>query len=417
MIAIFDIGKTNKKCFVFDEAYRIVYEKSEQLSETTDEDGYPCENLPLLIQWVEQTLIELLQNNCLQIKAINASAYGASWVHLDEAGQTVGGLLNYLKPYGELPNFPSLETASPVMGNLNSGLQLYQLKKYNQLVFNTIKYSLHLPQFIAWLILNTIMGRKKPALELCTSEITSIGCHTMLWDFQKNEYHAWVKRDGLDAKFPRIFPTDFYWKSVYANAAIEVGIGIHDSSAALVPYLQSIQEPFLLISTGTWCISLNPFNQEPLTADELANDCLQYLSYKGVPVKAARYFGGHEHGEVIAKLADKYRVPQEYFMQDLREATSSAALEYRDLMRELVGKQVISVKWALGKSNVRKIFVDGGFSKNAVYLQLLAESFPEMEIFSAEMAQATALGAALVLHSAWNNQPLPQDLLSFQRFQ
>ena len=36
-IAIFDIGKTNKKMFVFDPQYRVLLEKSIQLGETTDE--------------------------------------------------------------------------------------------------------------------------------------------------------------------------------------------------------------------------------------------------------------------------------------------------------------------------------------------------------------------------------------------
>ena len=41
VIAIFDIGKTNKKLFLIDEQYRIVLEKNEQFDETTDvENGY-----------------------------------------------------------------------------------------------------------------------------------------------------------------------------------------------------------------------------------------------------------------------------------------------------------------------------------------------------------------------------------------
>ena len=39
---------------------------------------------------------------------------------------------------------------------------------------------------------------------------------------------------------------------------IAVGAGLHDSSAALIPYLSAFREPFILLSPGTWCISLNP---------------------------------------------------------------------------------------------------------------------------------------------------------------
>ena len=41
VVAIFDIGKTNKKVFLFNENYQIVWEKSAILTETVDEDGFP----------------------------------------------------------------------------------------------------------------------------------------------------------------------------------------------------------------------------------------------------------------------------------------------------------------------------------------------------------------------------------------
>ena len=37
VIAIFDVGKTNKKLFLFDENYKIVFERSARFTETTDE--------------------------------------------------------------------------------------------------------------------------------------------------------------------------------------------------------------------------------------------------------------------------------------------------------------------------------------------------------------------------------------------
>ena len=52
VIAIFDVGKTNKKLFLFDEQYKIVWEQSEVCAQTTDEDGEPCEDIALLSDWV-----------------------------------------------------------------------------------------------------------------------------------------------------------------------------------------------------------------------------------------------------------------------------------------------------------------------------------------------------------------------------
>ena len=39
VIAVFDIGKTNKKFFLLDEGYQIVLERSVQFEEITDEEG------------------------------------------------------------------------------------------------------------------------------------------------------------------------------------------------------------------------------------------------------------------------------------------------------------------------------------------------------------------------------------------
>jgi hypothetical protein len=49
-------------------------------------------------------------------------------------------------------------------------------------------------------------------------------------------------------------------------------------------------------------------------------------------------------------------------------------------------------------------------------MRLLAVEFPEMEIFAAQVAQATALGAALAMHDCWNEQPVPQNLISLKQY-
>ena len=61
VITVFDIGKTNKKLFLFDENYQVVYEKSEQLAETTDEDGDTCEDIAALQAFVVNALTEILE--------------------------------------------------------------------------------------------------------------------------------------------------------------------------------------------------------------------------------------------------------------------------------------------------------------------------------------------------------------------
>jgi len=461
MILIFDIGKTNKKCFVFDGDYHMVFERSTQLPETTDEDGDPCEDVYLLTAWVQESLKDVLDDPRFQIRAINVATYGASFVHLSPDAVAESAILTPL--YNYLKSFPTdlrkqffgtyggeakiaLETASPVLGHLNSGLQLYWIKHCKPLIFNQIKWSIHLPQYIAHTIRRAVLqSDSHPATSIIpATEITSIGCHTLLWDFRKNDYHDWVKAEGIEEKFPPIIPARGVFRSPRDDAAIkgevvqespeqrsrvQIGTGLHDSSAALIPYLACFDEPFVLISTGTWCISLNPFNRAPLRSEELAQDCLCYLTYEGKPVKAARFFGGHEHemkvkelaaafgvADVPAALAAGFKEGRLRNLQGFVTADASAAeAAYLEFMRQLVEKQVVSTRLALGDSPVRRIFVDGGFSKNETYMTLLAEAFPEMEVFAAEVAQATALGAALAMHAHWNKKPIPQNLISLKK--
>lgn len=447
-IAIFDIGKTNKKLLLFDEQYTVVHEESVQLEETKDEDGFPCEDVEALTNWISGKHEQILTHKNFHVKAINFSAYGASFVHLDHSDKPLTPLYNYLKPYPEALKqqfyhtygdelLIAQQTASPVLGSLNSGMQLYRLKYEQPEIYNNIKCSLHLPQYSSFIISS-----------LAATDITSIGCHTQLWDFKKKDYHKWVYDEGLNEKFAPIFSTE---KIVYENndaRKTAIGIGLHDSSAALIPYLSSFTEPFILLSTGTWCISLNPFNHSLLTDLELHQDCLCYLSYKGTPVKASRLFAGYEHEEQTKKIAAHFNKANNYFTtvalnedilnklqpaKDLaiqgntammsqspfatRDIHSFANYEeaYHQLIADIMVQQVRSTKLVLNE-NVKRIFVDGGFSKNALYMHLLAKAFPAIEVYAATVAQASALGAALAIHHQWNSKPLPDNIIDLKLF-
>ena len=451
VIAIFDVGKTNKKLFLFDENYKIVFERSARFTETVDEDGFPCENLDSLKLSVFDSLREVFRLKDFEIKAINFCSYGASFVYLNDDGKACAPLYNYLKEYpenlkkqfydtyGGEEEF-SFRTASPVLGSLNSGMQLYRIKYEKPDLFKKIKYALHLPQYLSYLITSAVY-----------SDITSIGCHTNLWDFQKNEYHCWVQKEGILEKLAPIFPCNQVIPPSFPGSNYSVGIGLHDSSAALIPYLVNFHEPFILLSTGTWCISLNPFNHSPLTKEELQKDCLCFMSFEGKPVKASRLFAGYEHEQQVKRIADhfnqsaaRYRTmdfnpeiiaalqkknqgfknlqPDKNILKTSffaeRELSDFANGEeaYHQLMLDIINQQYLSTQLVLKGTKVKRIFVDGGFSKNIIYMNLLACCFPDIEIFAASMAQATAMGAALAIHSAWNIKSLPNDIIELKYF-
>ena len=97
VIAIFDIGKTNKKLFLFNQQYEIVWEKSAQFDETTDEDGDPCEDVEKLSNWVKSSWQEVQNLPDFELKAVNFSGYGASFVSINSKVKPATPLYNYLK--------------------------------------------------------------------------------------------------------------------------------------------------------------------------------------------------------------------------------------------------------------------------------------------------------------------------------
>lgn len=150
VIAIFDIGKTNKKILLFDEQLQVVYQKEHKFPETTDDDGFECDDIVALERWMSGTLEHLADDNEYDVKAVNFSTYGATIVYLDSEGQRLTPVYNYLKPmpdgiveplyeaYGSEDEF-SRKTASPALKMLNSGLQVLWLKNKKPDVFKKIR--------------------------------------------------------------------------------------------------------------------------------------------------------------------------------------------------------------------------------------------------------------------------------------
>jgi L-fuculokinase len=420
---IFDIGKTNKKVLVFTEDGTVIDEYAEQFEEIVDEDGYPCDDLQKLTEWVLGQYDTLVKDARYNIKAINFATYGASFVHIDEEGKSLTNLYNYLKPLpenigkqflnvffnGSADEF-ALNTASPYMGMLNSGLQLYWLKYTKPELWQKVAYSLHLPQYLSYLFTGNLL-----------SDYTSVGCHTGLWNVNNNMYHPWVFAEGIDKKLPPLT----HLAVAGEKDGIVIGAGLHDSSSAVIPYLQEYKEPFLLISTGTWCINLNPFNEEPLTAQELQSDCLCYLQVNSKPVKASRIFLGREHEYQAKRIATFFSIEEEFYKKitepsalqpklnfvpacmegsgplpqkqtvewDLAQY-ASANEAYTDLMIGLTNLLKVSIDLVYTK-NVQNFYIDGGFAANPLFKQYLKAHFPQINIVAVEFPQATALGAFL----------------------
>jgi len=424
--AVFDIGRTNKKYVLFDEKYQIIDEFSESLPETTDEDGFPTENIELLTKWVQDRWAALLEDPQYDIKAVNVAGYGASLVHLDASNKPLTPLYSYLKPfpedllkqfystYGD-PTRLSLQTGSPAMGMLNSGMQLYWLKHTYPDIYKQIATTLHLPQYILYLL----TGRK-------VSDYTSLGCHTALWSFEMWDYHDWVKDEGIHKKLaPVLASSSFIYR--HGDKGIQSGFGLHDSSSALIPYRMAVKTPFVLLSTGTWCINFNSFASKPLTSYQLERDCMNYLTPEGSGVTASRLFLGREHDYQVARIAEYFRVEPDFykrvtFNEEILSADTppfytacmvgngpfpepspqewqvsafaSAEHAYHHLLKGLTRLLFVSLD-LVGINDVQAIYIDGGFARSEIFTKLIARHYPNHKVYATDLPYATSLGAAL----------------------
>ena len=425
---VFDVGKTNQKYFVFDAENKILVREKVSLSKIEDEDGHSAENIYEIVSWMRESLKTLLASDIFVIHKVNFSAFGATLIHLDEKGEVVAPVYDYHKPveantfepfyrdYGPESVFSS-HTGSKNLDLLNSGKQLYWLKYKRPAIFEKIRYSLHLPQYLSYVFTGKMY-----------SEYTSIGCHTDLWDYEKKEYHNWVKAEGIDRFFPPIVETKKTVIKSFGGRKISFGIGIHDSSSALLTYLLRGKESFILLSTGTWCINFNPFSSDSLFDQNQINaGATAYMKIDGSPVKSSRLFLGEEHRLKVQKLIEHFSKPKFYHhglelekqlmeevlkkskkhfhwkyldnkhappMDDLGFSNFEAA--YYQLIRELMDLLISKID-IICETLPKRIYIDGGFTDNKIFLAFLRRQFPQQKIKAKPASFACALGASQLM--------------------
>jgi sugar (pentulose or hexulose) kinase len=424
--AIFDIGKTNKKLLIFNEKMEVVLEQEKEFNETVDDDGFPCDDLDLIEKWILQKVEEFTRSDEYDLKSINFATYGASVVYLDKDGKRITPLYNYLKKMpAEIPEMVYSEwggmdefcrkTASPPSGMLNAALQIKWIKESKPKLFSKIRYVLNFPQYLSYLLTGKIVA-----------DYTYLGCHTAMWDFDNMQYHPWLAKEGIELPEPvsssTCYPVNINGKTV------QVGVGIHDSSASLVPYFKKSNDPFILFSTGTWMVIMNPFNNESLTSNELKNDILCYLSTDRKQVKSALLFLGHLHNVNLTRITeyfkaatDEYKkvqpdsdllrtfegkegffsngIPNDYIDYDIDlNQFGSFSEAYQRLVYDFTRLTFEGFKRIIpATDNIKTVYVSGGFNRNPIFIYLLNQWLPHKEVKASEVKNATAMGAAMVI--------------------
>ncbi|MFD1016065.1 FGGY family carbohydrate kinase [Winogradskyella rapida] len=431
VIAVIDIGKTNKKILLFNETFEVVYRNATRFDEVEDEDGDPCDDIASIENWIQNEIKRIQAEGTYRIKAINFSTHGASLVYLDENGDRITPLYNYLKPldlddyhefydgYGGQEEF-ARKTASPAYGMLNTGLQILKLQKEKPEFWNQVHTILHYPQYLSYLFTKKV-----------TADFTSVGAHTATWDFDTMQYHQWVSDYKLNLPTPQNGKDAIV--THFNGQDIAVGTGLHDSSSSILPILETEKEKeFILLSTGTWIIAMNPFSKETLTQHQLKNNCLCFMTPQKQQIKSSMQFLGNIHEVYLKALSSYFKVDidthldlelNETLCQELVNSNARVFLSegidsdfeahpylltnyktyeaaYYQLVFEISKKVIQGIDLILDENSaIKDIYISGGFNKNLIFISFLKSLKTGIEIHISDCKNESALGAALMMKS------------------
>ena len=294
LIAVYDIGKTNKKFMMYDSELKPVYKVTTRIDEIYVK-GMLYDDIDSIIKWMRESIIEAPERE--KIRTIAVTTFGATGALLGENGKLVLPVISY---NNEIPQeireafyttFGSPEelymrTGTPPYGQLlNFGIQLFWIRWTMPKKYEKTRSILFLPQYLSYIM----TGVK-------SIEITSVGCHTYLYDIVKRDWSNVAEGLEVPEKTPKEF-TDV-WKPIgmarWIGKAL-VTTGIHDSNASLLPFIITKRdEKFVLASTGTWCVFMYPGAEFKPKKDDVYKDVLYYIDAFSRPVRAARFKGGYE---------------------------------------------------------------------------------------------------------------------------
>jgi L-fuculokinase len=425
-VAVFDLGKTNMKVVVFDDAGKVVAERGHPNASLIPDARWPYRRLYTEGAWA--FLIGALKELGAQfpVEAISISAHGAAGVLAGEKDaalpavdyefdidEDVAAEYDKVRP-------PFEETLSPYLPRgLNLGRQIYYLQRRFPTEFAAARAFLAYPQYWAWR-LSGVMA----------TEVTSVGSHTDLWRPNEGRLSSMVEKLGWRRLFPPLRNAWDTLGTLRPEVAAATGLapnvrvvcGAHDSNASLVPHLVTRRDPFTVISTGTWVIIMAVGGKSRLDpkADMLAN-----VDVRGSPVPTARFMGGREFaalagdapaeaGEAdVAAVVESGALALPAFcdqggpfagrkgrIEGEAPATPEARAALATLYAGLMTAHLLHRLDAQGD-----LIVEGGFTRTPAFAAVLAGLMPDRHVVVAPMSAGAAAGAALLAHWGTPHEP------------
>jgi L-fuculokinase len=291
---VLDIGKTNVKLTLL--AAQGATLAVRRCPNTIVGDGpYPHHDTERIWEWLLSILAEF--SGLASISAIVPVTHGATAALVDDHGLVLP-VLDYESTLPQSTNEgyravrpPFGESLSPDLpAGLNLGRQLFWLARTFPKQFSVARYILTYPQYWAW----RLSG-------VAASELTSLGCHTDLWNPSQGTFSSLITALGWHSLIPPLQaasnPLGTLLPELIARTGLDedcqVLCGIHDSNASLLRYLDANPSaPCTVLSTGTWVIAA-AFGQELGILDEKF-DMLANITARGQAVACMRFMGGRE---------------------------------------------------------------------------------------------------------------------------
>ena len=424
-VAVIDIGKTNAKVALVDLAARSELASRKQLNTPSKDGSYPHHDVDAIWSFILDGLAALRQWH--PIDAISVTTHGATAALVDAEGELVLPVLDYefdgpddLREAYEKVRPPFVQTGSPNLPmGLNLGAQLFWLHRTFPDLFGRASTILTYPQF--W---------TRKLTGIAASEVTSLGCHTDLWNPAARGFSSLVDVMGWRDLFPPLRRATEMLGPVLPDIASRIGLdpgtpvacGIHDSNASLLPHLATRKAPFTVVSTGTWVVSMAVGGRH-VTLDP-TRDTLVNVNAFGDAVPSARFMGGREFETMVpatyvragdaawrAVLTEPVMLLPSVQLGSGPYPKSTAAWaggEPAADERFLAASFYLALMTATCLDLIGAegdVVVEGPFAGNEAYLAMLSVATGRPVFSQAGQSTGTSLGAALLAGTFSGHQP------------
>ena len=423
-VLVFDIGKTHVKVSVLDKTGVERYQNrtTNRVLQTTPYYSYDVDGI---WNWLKREISSLTPE--FNISKISIATHGAAAALINsENGSLLLPVMDYeFEAYPderldyEAIRPPVKQTGSPALpAGLNLGRQLHW---QSQLLSDEQKKTailLMYPQYWAWKLSGQF-----------ATEITSLGCHTDLWNFEKNEPTSLLKSLGWEGALPPLKQAWMPIGKVKPKLAAELGLsencqifpGIHDSNAGYVPILKRPKdERPTVVSTGTWCVIMD--GQSDCGTLNTTRDMLVNIDAESAPLATARYMGGREFGLICERLNTDIATTftdddledifhsNTFIMPSYCKGTgpfpnSNGQIMFGDNTRWINGKAAATIYSALMVNNIlqrlnpsskQDILIEGSFAANSVLCGLLATLNPDRTVRTQKNGNGVTEGCFLL---------------------